>query len=265
MVNSNEDVYEVVTEPLTGENSLDDIKNVIHKVKHFYEDEENKDKILAVNSTSLVSHGVDLDEWNCMVFDGIPRSTSEYIQAFSRVGRKYFGIVFVSFSPMRTRDLSFYQHFVDYHKIINDKVENVPLSRWAKLGFKQTFTSVFNASILNYLSNEVGKPLHKAVNVLNVLDKEENKEKLINFIKEAYVLDSNISESEFFENEIIKGVDKRINVIEKDPKSYFFPNTLRKNPNKYFKTQFGMRGIQDEIVLKPLEDEDEFFLNYKEA
>ena len=265
MVNSNEDVYEVVTEPLTGENSLDDIKNVIHKVKHFYEDEENKDKILAVNSTSLVSHGVDLDEWNCMVFDGIPRSTSEYIQAFSRVGRKYFGIVFVSFSPMRTRDVSFYQHFVDYHKIINDKVENVPLSRWAKLGFKQTFTSVFNASILNYLSNEVGKPLHKAVNVLNVLDKEENKEKLINFIKEAYVLDSNISESEFFENEIIKGVDKRINVIEKDPKSYFFPNTLRKNPNKYFKTQFGMRGIQDEIVLKPLEDEDEFFLNYKEA
>ena len=101
--------------------------------------------------------------------------------------------------------------------------------------------------------------------MLNVLDKEENKEKLINFIKEAYVLDSNISESEFFENEIIKGVDKRINVIEKDPKSYFFPNTLRKNPNKYFKTQFGMRGIQDEIVLKPLEDEDEFFLNYKEA
>ena len=54
---------------------------------NFYDDESNKEKLFAVNATSIVSHGVDIDEWNCMVFDGMPRSTSEYIQALSRIFR----------------------------------------------------------------------------------------------------------------------------------------------------------------------------------
>ena len=40
---------------------------------------------------------------------------------------------------------SLYQVYIYKEKNIDYKVEDVPLSRWAKLGFKQTFTSIFNA------------------------------------------------------------------------------------------------------------------------
>lgn len=257
-VNLYDNLYKVITEPLTGELSLDDIKGVISKVEHFYDDDLNEDKILVVNSTNIVSHGVDIDDWNFMIFDGMPRSTSEYIQALSRVGRKYFGIVFVSFSPMRTRDLSFYQHFDEYHKMLNYKVENVPLSRWAKLGFKQTFTSIFNAAILNYLSNELDMQLYNTSVVLNVLSNENNKNKLINFIKNSYISDSPMNGSKFFENSIANEVELRIQQLKDYADVKFFPNALKRSPNKYFKTQFGMRGIQDEIHLAPHEADDHF-------
>lgn len=263
-VNIYEDtLYKVLTEPLTGESSLEDIKNIIYNVKHFYDDEANNDKLFVVNSTNIVSHGVDIDEWNLMIFDGMPRSTSEYIQALSRVGRKFFGIVFVSFSPMRTRDLSFYQHFNEYHDMLDYKVEDVPLSRWAKLGFKQTFTSVFNAAILNYLSNELNIPLYRTVAVLNVLNKEENKVKLIDFIKKSYISDSPMSGSEFFDESIETEVELRIQQLKDYPDVKFFPNALKKSPNKYFDTQFGMRGIQDEILLTPHQSDDHFRTVYR--
>jgi len=262
-VNIYDDVYKVQTEPLTGERTLDDIKNIIYKVEHFYDDENNKDKMFVVNSTNIVSHGVDIDEWNFMLFDGMPRSTSEYIQALSRVGRKYFGIVFVSFSPMRTRDLSFYQHFNEYHKMLNDRVENVPLSRWAKLGFKQTFTSVFNAAILNYLSDELERPLFRTSSVINVLRDEDNLNKLIEFIKKAYISDSTMMGSKYFDEKISYEVDRRINQMFDFADVKFFPNALKRGPDKYFRTQHGMRGIQDEILLSPHDSDDYFRSIYK--
>ena len=262
-VNIYDDVYKVQTEPLTGERTLDDIKNIIYKVEHFYDEETNKDKMFVVNSTNIVSHGVDIDEWNFMVFDGMPRSTSEYIQALSRVGRKYFGIVFVSFSPMRTRDLSFYQHFNEYHNILNDKVENVPLSRWAKLGFKQTFTSIFNAAILNYLSDVLERPLFRTSSVIDVLRDEDNLNKLIEFIKKAYISDSSMSGSSYFDEKISFEVESRIKQMMEYADVKFFPNALKRTQNKYFKTQHGMRGIQDEILLSPHDSDDYFRSIYK--
>lgn len=262
-VNIYDNLYHVFTEPLTGENSLDDIKDIISKVEHFHEDKTNEDKILCVNATSIVSHGVDIDEWNCMVFDGMPRSTSEYIQALSRVGRKYFGIVFVSFSPLRTRDISYYQHFEEYHKILDYKVEDVPLSRWAKLGFKQTFTSIFNAGILNYLSNELEIPLFRTAAVINILSNEENKNKLAEFIRNSYVTYSTMKGSEFFDDEIEEEIEKRIEQLKKYPDVKFFPNALAISPNKYFRIQRGMRGIQDNITLVPSKADDHFRAIYR--
>ena len=50
-------------------------------------------------ATSVVSHGVDLEELNFMVFQGLPYTTSEYIQALSRVGRKESGLFYFGSIP----------------------------------------------------------------------------------------------------------------------------------------------------------------------
>ena len=240
--------YEIESRPLTGDNDLDYIKETISQVNNF--NEENK--LHAVHATNIVSHGVDIDRWNLMVFEGMPRSTAEYIQSLSRVGRKYYGIVFLTFDSRRTRDLSFFKHFDEYHDIIEYKVEPVPLARWAKLGIKQTLTSVFTASILNYLSNELNKPLYNIEQVREVLIDENNVNLLLDFINKAYVTFIDECDEETkneIENEIRERIYYLINYT--GTQTNFFPNALKDCENKYYRTQFGMRGIQDEIQLTP--------------
>lgn len=94
-----------------------------------------------------------------MCFQGIPGSAAEYIQALSRIGRKDTGIVFLWFYPNRVRDISVYNSFNEFHQKIKLFIENVPVERWTKLGFHQTFHSLFCGAILNYMSNKINKPL----------------------------------------------------------------------------------------------------------
>lgn len=265
-VNNYDDNYEVITEPLTGENNLDEIKEIMHKIEHYYADESNREKIYAVNATSIVSHGVDIDQWNFMIFDGMPRSTSEYIQALSRVGRKYFGLVFVLFSSTKTRDLSFYQNFNEYHALLDEKVENVPLTRWAKLGFKQTFTSIFSAALLNYLPNVTGQITYKPEMAKRVLQNEDNKESLIDFIKKAYKSDSQMLGADFFDEQIPKEFNERADyLIRAVAPEFTFTNTLKNNGDKYYKTQFGMRGIQEQISLTSANSDNNFRLSLRRS
>lgn len=240
--------YNVESRPLTGDNDLDYIKETIAQVNEFDEEEQ----LHAVHATNIVSHGVDIDRWNLMIFEGMPRSTAEYIQSLSRVGRKYYGIVFLTFDSRRTRDLSFFKHFYEYHNIIEYKVEPVPLARWAKLGIKQTITSVFTASILNYLSNELNKPLYNIEQVREVLIQEQNVNLLLDFINKSYVTFIDDCDDET-KKEIEKEIRERIYYLINytGTQTNFFPNALKDCENKYYRTQFGMRGIQDEIQLTP--------------
>jgi len=256
VVNSKLDNYKIKPKILTGDNTLEDIKELINLVNKFFKTSENKQKLLAVFATSIVSHGIDIEKWNVMIFQGIPRSTAEYIQALSRVGRKYPGLVFVWFYPNRARDLSYYQNFTDYHNILVHKVENVPISRWAKLGFKQTFTSIFSASILNYMSDVIGEPIYSVDKVNEVFSKKKNRERLIKFIKKAYISDSKMIGAEYFDREIPKETEERLNKLAKytGGEKHFFPNALKDCDNKYYRTQYGMRGIQDMVILIPTYD-----------
>ncbi len=253
VVNSKLDTYQILSKVLTGENTLDYIKELICLIDTYFSKPENKEQLLSVFATSIVSHGVDIDKWNIMAFQGIPRNTSEYIQALSRVGRKHPGLIFVWFYPNRARDLSFYKNFFDYHQILEHQVEDVPISRWAKLGFKQTFTSVFNAAILNYFSSIIDEPLYSVEKVNQVFEDSQNRGKLIDFIKKSYITSSTMVGADYFENKIPEETESRLNYLTTYTGSerHFFPNALKDNSKKYYRTQYGMRGIQDEVVLVP--------------
>lgn len=268
VANSKLETYKIMPSILTGDNTLDDIKILIDRVERFFDEPENVRNILSVFATSIVSHGVDIAKWNLMIFQGIPRSTAEYIQALSRVGRRqYPGLVFVWFYPNRARDLSYYQNFLDYHKTLEQRVENVPLSRWAKLGFKQTFTSIFSASILNYMSDVIGEPLYKVSKVNEIFSNKENRRKLIEFIKKAYISDSPVIGAEYFDDRIPEETEERLKKLADytGGEMNFFPNALRDCDNKYYRTQYGMRGIQDEVLLIPSSNDSDFLLKVLEG
>ena len=58
-----------------------------------------------------------------MVVTGQPKATAEYIQATSRVGREYPGLVVTVYNWARPRDRSHMEDFLDYHATIYRQVE----------------------------------------------------------------------------------------------------------------------------------------------
>lgn len=253
VVTSKIEHFDVLGKPLTGDNTLAEIKEVIKVIQTFPEENSTEKKIHSTFATSVVSHGVDIDNWNIMIFQGITRDTSEYIQALSRAGRRYTGVIFLWFYPNRVRDLSYYKNFNLYHQILQQKVERTPISRWTKLGFKQTITSVFCGAILNYISNVIEKPLYTVEDVNTFFADPVNRDLLKKFITDTYYVDMPRVGALWIKERIGEEVEDRLNYLARysgSAEKFFFPNALRKCEDKYFKTQYGMRGIQEEITLK---------------
>ena len=79
-----------------------------------WEDGEAR-SIDVVLATNMLSVGVDVNRLGLMVVNGQPKGTAEYIQATSRVGRFFPGLVCTVLTWARPRDLSHYETFEHYH------------------------------------------------------------------------------------------------------------------------------------------------------
>jgi hypothetical protein len=112
---------------LTSRLSADEIPQILERLSVNYpRASENDDRPLdTLLATNMISVGVDVDRLGLMVVVGQPKTTSEYIQASSRIGRsdKVPGLVVTMYNPGKPRDRSHYEHFRGYHAAFYKHVE----------------------------------------------------------------------------------------------------------------------------------------------
>lgn len=149
---SSEGVIPFKTRAMTGDESFQDVREVLAEVEN---NDNVYDGVNLITATSMISHGVDADRFNVMFFYGIPGNMAEYIQAYSRTGRKHTSIVVDLIRPTRETDQSYLKNFTSIHKYKDLLVEPVPINRWAAKAVDNTLPGIFTGLLLTCYDPEI--------------------------------------------------------------------------------------------------------------
>ena len=109
-----------------------------------------------VLATNMLSVGVDVNRLGLMAVNGQPKSTAEYIQATSRVGRSFPGLVCTVLTWSRPRDLSHYETFEHYHATFYKHVEAQSVTPFAPRAMDRGLTGLLLSGMR--LTNEELSP-----------------------------------------------------------------------------------------------------------
>ncbi|MGW7487072.1 helicase-related protein [Streptomyces sp. NPDC054786] len=131
---------QVVPGELTSRVPSSEIRGRLDALERTFASGSAQDVVLATN---MISVGVDVDRLGLMAVMGQPQTTAEYIQATSRVGRKYPGLVITLFNAARSRDVSHYENFVAYHSALYKQVESTSVTPYSARARDRALHAVF--------------------------------------------------------------------------------------------------------------------------
>ncbi|WP_249019141.1 DISARM system helicase DrmA [Conexibacter sp. S30A1] len=145
----------LIVEELTSRKTASDIPDVLDRLglerpSQQARKERRDGELYSIDvllATNMISVGVDVPRLGAMVVAGQPKSTSEYIQATSRVGRRHPGLVLTVYNWARPRDLSHYETFAHYHRTLYRQVEAFSVTPFAPRALDRGLTGVL-ASLL---------------------------------------------------------------------------------------------------------------------
>ena len=123
-----------------------------------------------VIATNMIAVGMDVARLGLMAVVGQPKQNSEYIQATSRVGRKYPGIIFTVYNPYRPRDLSNYENFVGFHSQMYRYVEGTTATPFAARARDRVLHALVVAMLR--LQTETMAGNKGASNILSISDED---------------------------------------------------------------------------------------------
>lgn len=200
------------------------IAEILEKLAEpFNPDKERQTCYDVVIATNMIAVGMDVDRLGLMAVVGQPKQNSEYIQATSRVGRRYPGIIFTVYNPYRPRDLSNYENFVGFHSQMYRYVEGTTATPFAARARDRVLHALVVAILRLQTEEMAGNK--GASNILTISDEKlkEIKQKILDRV--AVVAPSAYDAAN-------EDMDSFINTwkdIAKDQKLYYFVANTENN------------------------------------
>ena len=186
---------------------------------------KSKDCLDTAIATNMIAVGMDVDRLGLMVVTGQPKQNSEYIQATSRIGRAFPGLVVTIYNAYRPRDLSHYENFTGYHSQLYRFVEGTTATPFsARARDRVLHALIISAIRLNY-PNMANNPDAAAIGTLTVEQLDSVKNLVIdrlNIIKPSARAD--------VEMEIDQFIDWwKLRAVQTKPLRYYVVGTERYN------------------------------------
>lgn len=247
-------LYESTVVELTSRISATTIPEILEKLFVEYPDKEAIQVLLATN---MIATGVDIDRLSLMMVAGQPKLTAEYIQATSRIGRIYPGLVFTVYNGTKPRDRSHFEHFRAYHQSFYKYVEPTTVTPFSGPARDRALHAVI-VTLIRHLSgfnknNQAAEaiksiPEDKLIKIKNALIKrieqidfreKDNTEKDIELIIQKYREKSECDEDIVYGNlGSYSDLRKKISLL-----------TSSKEKPGIWRTLTSMRGVDEECHI----------------
>jgi hypothetical protein len=239
-----------VTKQMTSDVHFQEVRQTLFDIQANHRNAESTNLILA---TSTISHGVDEDSFNNMFFYGIPNTNAEYIQAYSRSGRKYTGLVIDIIRLLRVRDRSYLKNFVLFHENKEDLVESVPINRWAKNAIYNTLPGLLEGLFIQYYAVRLNEEsLVKANQVKKLLvdgsiEISDVIEKMIEVYGCSPAEKLSIKYQEIIKEEVYKILDAIKNGIFDNKVT--LSQAIKENYSKHFAPMTSLRDTEEQVEI----------------
>jgi ATP-dependent helicase YprA (DUF1998 family) len=143
-------------EELTSRRTQDEILEMLGRLAVKAGQAGALDSVLATN---MVSVGVDIPRLGLMVVNGQPKSTSEYIQATSRVGRgSISGLVVTLLNNAKARDRSHFETFAGWHQTLYRDVEATSVTPFASRSRDRALHAALVAAVRHLVPGMLDSP-----------------------------------------------------------------------------------------------------------
>lgn len=123
---------------------------------------EGTDAVDACLASNIIEVGVDVSRLSLMAIVGQPKTTSQYIQVSSRVGRdpEKPGLVVVLYGQSKPRDRSHYERFRPYHQRLYAQVEPTSVTPFSPPAVERALHGIVVAAVrqLGMIATDSTKP-----------------------------------------------------------------------------------------------------------